>query len=96
MFTSILETNKFQNDFQISNKIYAFIGGIPINDLLKLELEFLSKINFNLINNGEKFLEYKKNIIHFYNDNLSKSLKSLKSQQSIIIPEITEISLRNF
>lgn len=51
-------TNKFYEDDYITNKIYSQIGGIDTSELLLLEIEFLSRMQWNMNINEEKFYQY--------------------------------------
>ncbi len=49
---------------EINNKIYSKISGIPIKDLVILEIEFLKSINFELYISYSKYDSYYKKIIN--------------------------------
>jgi len=57
-----METNKFNDDSFITNKALSLIGGIEINELLTLEMEFLNKIKWKMNVEEEKFKAYTKKL----------------------------------
>jgi hypothetical protein len=61
-----METNKFYEDNLITNKVYSLIGGIKIEELLELEREFLSKINWNMNIEENKFYNYSNKLEEFF------------------------------
>lgn len=52
---------KFYDDSFFTNELYARIGGVPVDEMNNLELEFVFLINFSLLITPE---EYQK----FYNE----------------------------
>jgi hypothetical protein len=65
-----METNKYYDDDLLTNKIYSKIGGVEINELLLLEIEFQSKINWKMMVEEVKFYEYSKKLeTIYYNKN---------------------------
>jgi len=66
IFICIMETHKYYNDnCYISNSDYAKVCGISINELLKMELEFMNIIDFNMFINEDEFNKYWNNIKKF-------------------------------
>ena len=57
-----METNKFNDDTFITNKDLSLIGGIEINELLLLEMEFLNKIKWKMNVDEENFKAYTKKL----------------------------------
>lgn len=57
-----METNKFNDDSFITNKALSLIGGIEINELLLLEVDFLNKISWKMSVDEEKFRAYTKKL----------------------------------
>jgi hypothetical protein len=57
LLTSLLITNKFLEDDNITNNYWANYGGIPLDYLNKLEIKFLKKINYILYVNEEEFIK---------------------------------------
>lgn len=53
-----METNKYYDDDYLTNKIYAKIGGVDVDELLKLEIEYLSKIKWNMTIDEDRFHQY--------------------------------------
>lgn len=48
LLTTLLVTSKFCDDDHFSNSIFAKLGGVPLTELNKMEIDFLALINFNL------------------------------------------------
>jgi hypothetical protein len=57
-----MEMKKYYDDSCLSSKLYSLISGIEMDELLKLELEFLSKIKWNINIEEEKFYNYSKKL----------------------------------
>jgi hypothetical protein len=57
-----MATNKYYDDDLMTNKAFSLIGGIETNELLLLEIEFLSKINWKVDIQEEKFYVYSKKL----------------------------------
>ena len=53
-----METNKYYDDQFLDNKVYAKIGGVDVDELLKLEIEFLTKINWKMTSDEKRFYNY--------------------------------------
>ena len=53
-----METNKFYDDNSFSNKDFSVVGGIPAQELLELEIEFMGMINYKLFISDDKFKDY--------------------------------------
>ena len=49
---------KFNEDMKISEKYYANIAGVTINELKNLELSFYSKLNFSLFVDCDYYQQY--------------------------------------
>ena len=59
IFICIMETHKYYNDdFFISNNDYSKVSGIPTDELLNMELEFMNIIDFNMYINEEDYDNY--------------------------------------
>ena len=59
IFICIMETHKYYNDdFFISNNDYSKVSGIPTDELLNMELEFMNIIYFNMYINEEDYDNY--------------------------------------
>lgn len=58
MFLIFLEVHKFHYDVTFTNKDYSLIGLIPVNELLLLEIEFLTMIDFNMYIEPSLFEKY--------------------------------------
>ena len=64
-FTCLMETHKFFDDNTFTNKDYAKMCGVSVDDLLKMEIYFLESINFNLFIKDDEFKKYKDNFEQF-------------------------------
>jgi hypothetical protein len=65
VLTAILLAFKFHDDYLTDNHSIANLGGIPTNELNKLELEFLLCIDFKLFVNRPEYIRYKNQISRF-------------------------------
>ena len=65
IFVAIVLSVKYSETGFLTNKSYAKIGGISINELYNLEIKFCRYINYRLYINKELFEKYSK---HIYND----------------------------
>lgn len=64
-FTCLMETHKFFDDNTFTNKDYAKMCGVSVDDLLQMEIYFLESINFNLFIKDDDFIKYKNNFDQF-------------------------------
>ena len=48
VIVGILIATKYQDDIFYNNKFYARIGGVSVREINKLEIEFLSRVRFDL------------------------------------------------
>ena len=64
-FICIMETHKFFDDNTFTNKDYAKMCGVSVDELLKMEIYFLESINFNLFIKDDEFKKYKDNFEQF-------------------------------
>ncbi len=72
-YTCLMITQIYYEDNSLNNKTYADLVGINYDDLLKLEMEFMNLVNFELFIKEEDFQQYKQKINQFFsNYNLSK------------------------
>lgn len=78
IFLCMVETHKYYNDRVFINKDYAKECGISTKELLSLEIEFFTLIDFNLHINEEEFYTYK---TKFYN----------MWKREIVLPKIKNI-----
>ena len=62
IFTSMVITQKYYEDNIFKDKDYSKILGIDTNDLIEMEIEFLSLIDFSLYISEEEFNKYKDNL----------------------------------
>ena len=64
-FICLMETHKFFDDNTFTNKDYAKMCGVSVDELLKMEIYFLESINFNLFIKDDEFKKYKDNFEQF-------------------------------
>ena len=74
-FICMMETQKYYDDINFTNKNYAKICGITTDELLELEIEFMNYIDFNLYIKDEEFLKYKKKLQKLYQSSIIISNK---------------------
>ena len=65
-YTCLMVTQKYYEDNPINNKIFAELVGINCDELLNLEIEFMSMMDFKLHIKEEEFEKYKQKIAKFY------------------------------
>ena len=58
LMTSIVVASKFCDDFFETNSFYARVGGISLEEMNSLELEFLARMNFDLVISDTEFVSY--------------------------------------
>lgn len=54
---------KYFDDVYFTNTFYAEVGGITVNEINYLEVEFLCRIHFNLFVSSQDFLRYYSDVI---------------------------------
>lgn len=59
LLISIVVSIKYNEDDYLDNKVYAQVGGIKLEELNKLEIDFLELIDWKLFTNEEVYLQYK-------------------------------------
>jgi len=64
LITSIMLAAKGRDDKYYSNAYYSTLGGVTNTELNKLEVAFLSLINFDLYVSNEVFTRYRAELIH--------------------------------
>lgn len=69
IYICMMETHKYYDDNTFNNKDYAKFLGVNENELIDMELEFLSIIDFDLFIKEEEFLNYQDKLIELYNQN---------------------------
>ena len=62
--TSVLCNGKFQDDSYWNNAYYARVGGVPLNEMARLEVEFLFLMKFELFVSDRTFYKFYYQIIH--------------------------------
>jgi hypothetical protein len=65
-YTCLMVTQKYYEDNPINNKTFAELVGINCDELLNLEIEFMSMMDFKLHIKEEEFEKYKQKIAKFY------------------------------
>ena len=71
LFTCMVITQKYYEDEILYDKDYAKIGGYDPQDLVSLEIEFLSLIDFSLEIKEEEFNKYQDRMKILWKDTLS-------------------------
>ena len=79
-FICMMETQKYYDDINFTNKNYAKICGITTDELLELEIEFMNHIDFNLYIKEEDFLKYKNKLQKLYQSSLIISNKYIEDE----------------
>jgi hypothetical protein len=64
--TAIMTAAKFSNDFYFKNSFYAKVGGVSLEEMNSLELEFLFRIHFDLFVPESTFMQYRQNLSVFH------------------------------
>ena len=64
-------TQKYYEDENFNDKDYSKLLKINVNDIIKMEVEFLSLIDFSLHITEEEFLKYKANLEGVWKKSLS-------------------------
>ena len=67
---------KFYDDTYLNNDMYARIGGIRVEELNALELEFLFFIDFSLVVSQKEFEKYY-NALYMHCDSICSSCRML-------------------
>ena len=71
LFTCMIITQKYYEDENFTDKDYSKIINIDSNELIQMEIEFLSLIDFSLHISDEEFNKYKNKIKKVWKNNLS-------------------------
>ena len=58
-FTAVLVAIKYNEDIIFNNDYYSKVAGVKLNEINKMELEFISLLDFNLYIDPEEFGSYK-------------------------------------
>ena len=66
MLTAILLIHKYYDDAYYNNKVLADIGGVSVEEINQLEIEFLQQINFNIYVKVEEYKMYRLSIDKFF------------------------------
>ena len=80
-FTCMMETQKYYDDESFTNKVYAKICGISMEELLELELEFMKYIEFNIYIKDEEFFKYKKKLQSIYESSIIISKTYIQNEE---------------
>lgn len=62
LMRSMMIAAKYFDDVYYTNTFYAEVGGITVNEINNLEVDFLCRIGFNLFVSTEEFRQYYKDI----------------------------------
>ena len=65
-YTCLMITQKYYEDNSFNNKTFANLVRLKCDELLKMEIEFMNMINFELFIKDEDFEKYKEKISKFY------------------------------
>ncbi len=60
MFIAILISIKYNEDNVFKNDYYAKVAGVNLNEINKMEFEFINLLNFNVYIDPDVFKNYKK------------------------------------
>ena len=71
LFSCMIITQKYYEDENFNDKDYSKLLKINVNDIIKMEVEFLSLIDFSLHITEEEFLKYKANLEGVWKKSLS-------------------------
>ena len=71
LFTCMVITQKYYEDENFTDKDYSKIINIDSNELIQMEIEFLSLIDFSLHISDEEFNKYKNKMKKIWKNNLS-------------------------
>ena len=66
IFMCFMETQKFYEDESYTNKDYANVCGVNVDELLLMEVSFMEIINFNMFIKNEDFQNYYKIFIQLW------------------------------
>lgn len=69
VYICMMTTHKLYDDNTYNNKDYAKILGALEEEVFNMEMEFLTKIDFNLFINENEFEKYKNKFITLFNNN---------------------------
>lgn len=69
IYICFMETHKFYDDNIYNNKDYAKFIGVNEKELMNMELEFLTIIDFNLFIKEEEYQSYQQKLIELFNKN---------------------------
>lgn len=69
IYICMMETHKYYDDNIFKNKDYAKFIGVNENELMDMEIEFLTIIDYDLFIKEEEFQGYQKKLIDLFNNN---------------------------
>jgi hypothetical protein len=58
ILTAVLVATKFYNDIFYGNNFIAYLGGVHLKEINRLEVEFLRLINFKLMIEHSEYIMY--------------------------------------
>lgn len=71
---------KYNEDYFYSTEVYAKLGGVTVQELNFLEIQFLSLIKFSLFVEKNLYDKYYDNLISFNEDNKSEDDEDYESE----------------
>jgi hypothetical protein len=74
VLTGITLASKYLDDTMHSNSFLAKVGGLSVQELSNLELNFAKKLNFKMFLEEENFMVYRKRLYEFNRTNQSYSV----------------------
>ena len=77
ILTSVTIAHKYYDDIYYNNRVIAELGGISVQELNQLEVEFLSKINFNIHVEGEEYDVYRQAVNQFFEASTSQQIQTI-------------------
>ena len=69
VYICMMVTHKFYDDDTYKNKDYAKFIGVTVEELMKMEMEFLNIIDFDLFISEDEFENYKQKLSDFFSNN---------------------------
>ena len=66
-YTCLVVTKKYYEDNPYNNRTYANLVGLSCDELLDMEMEYMSLINFHLFIKDEDYMKYKRKMMSHMN-----------------------------
>ena len=80
IISSMIIAIKYNEDYFYSTEVYAKLGGVTVQELNFLEIQFLSLIKFSLFVEKNLYDKYYDNLISFNEDNKSEDDEDYESE----------------